>query len=127
MAFLTDLITCMSGDTSTNNFADGGIVFEHLPVDFDTNKTWIVFGYSNTGNAGVLGNNNVISNYNLSIQVVSPLAATVLDTANRLTDYLNSYSIDNLISIILSNDSLDLNIEKNVYYKTLNYDVLYVN
>lgn len=127
MSILTSLISCMSGDSSTNTFANGGIVYEHLPVDFDSSKTWIVFGYASSGNELVLSTNNALCNYNLNVQVVSQSINNVIDTSERLIAYLINYSDDNLNDISLVDDDLNLNLERNVYYKTVNFDVIFTN
>lgn len=127
MGFLADIITLMTGDASINNYVNGGIRYEHLPTDFRNDQNWIVFGYTVNDTTDTLSTKNVFTEYNLEIQVVSPSSTTVLDMSDRLTSYLQNYSSISIGDITLLDDDLNFNSEKAVYYKTLNYNVIYRN
>jgi hypothetical protein len=127
MAILTDLIVAMTADTSVNTFATGGIKYDHLPVDFDATKNWVVFGYSSNGNINTIDHINVASEYTLNVQLISPTLATLESTSDVLIDHLISYDVGNLRSITLVDDDLNIDTERVIYYKTLNFNVLYIN
>lgn len=125
--FINDLLNVMTGDTSLNAYATGGIRYEHLPVDFDSSKDWIVFSYTSMGNTDTLDFNNVMSEYNLMVQVISLELVNTINMADRIINYLVNVTSNNMGDIILIDDDVNINTEKNVYYRTMNFGVIYKN
>lgn len=127
MAFIDDLIICITGDPSINSLITGKVVYEKLPVDFNTQKEWIVFSYTYNNGVDVLGRKNIMTYYDLDIQAISSTDTTVTDIANLLSDYLINYDDGKIRDIAKTEDNLDFNPEKKVYFKTLRFSVLYIN
>lgn len=124
---IDDLILIMKADPSLNAYATGGIKYEHLPIDFDGNKDWIIFSYTKTGTVDTLCLNDVITELNLNVQVISKTLSNTEKMADRLTKYLINVTSNNFNSIILSDDDVNINSEKDIYYRTLDYGVNYNN
>lgn len=129
--FIDNLLTVMTNDSSLNEYVTGGIVYEHLPIDFDANKDWVVFSYIARGNTDTLQSNNVISEYNLEVQTISKSIVNTINMADRLINYLVNVHRDAssyyMGDIILEGDSVDINTEKDVYFRTMNFGVIYIN
>lgn len=119
--FLTDLQTCMNADTSVNALVDGGIVFEHLPVNFDVKKYWVVYSYSATGMTDVMGAKRVLSEFNVLVQIIGPSIVKVIEIADLLDEHLINYYESGIVDVVLTSDDLDLDTEKAVYFKTQNF------
>lgn len=123
--FLDDFIEFISADTSINNMCTGGIRFDHLPTDFDADKEWIVFGFSINEIYGCAGDKNALTRFDLEIQVVSKNIVVVESLASALNEHLLTYPNGWGIDSYLLDESIDWNSEKEVYFKTLKYNVLY--
>lgn len=124
MDFLTDLITCLTSDTSTNSWATGDIQYNHLPINFDKTKNWIVFWYS--GNSiDTMGYKAVYSEYELNIQLISEDLDSIINIFNTLNEYLLVYKTNELEFILSEDSDPEFNLEKAVYFKTIKYRVLY--
>lgn len=123
--FLNDLIDFISADSSVNSLLTGGMIFDHLPTNFDADKDWIVFGYSINDIIGVFGNKNALTNYELDVQVVSKNINSIETISNYLNDHLITYPNEWSIDATLSDMDLDWSSEREVYYKTLKYNILY--
>lgn len=123
--FLQDLVEFIASDASVNLLATGGIVFDHLAVNFDANKNWIVFNYFNDGNESSFGTKNALENYVLDVQIISKNVTSIDDISNALTTHLTTYPNSWGIDATISDDNLDWSSEKEVYFKTIKYNILY--
>lgn len=123
--FLEDLIEFISDDPSVNSLLSGGIVFDHLNINFDANKDWIVFNYFSEGGTDVSGEKNAVEEYTLEVQVISKSINSVVNISDALNAHLTAYPNKWEMDISLSDDNLDWNSEKEVYFKTIKYRILY--
>jgi hypothetical protein len=128
MTFLDQLIICITGDASVNVLVTGGIVYEHLPKDFNSTKDWIVFSYTRSGGIDTLGQTDFAVEYDLNIQTISQNLASAITLTETLNNHFRTYD-DGKIRYVSLFDEGDngFNSEKAVYYKNTNYDILYTN
>jgi hypothetical protein len=124
--FLDDLIEFISADASVNSLVTGGIVFPHLPTDFDSSKDWIVFEFSLIESIRVQGDKSAMEKYELSLQVVSKDIEAVETIAGTLDNYVITYPNDwGIDAYPTANSKPDFDTTTEVYYKTLKYNILY--
>jgi len=124
--FVDNLLTLMTSDSSLNTLVTGNIVYNHLPVDFNTSKTHIVFNFAKVEDIPCMNATTVYSNYNLECQLVAPDLTDVVDIAEELNTYLTNYSNNNFIEINFRDEVVNFNTEKGVYYKNHNFTIMYV-
>jgi len=126
--FINDLIICITSDASLNSLANGGIRFDHLPTDFNSKKSWIVFDYELEDTIQTLDDNSFAEYYNVTVQIVSKNMMDTINIFDRLSIYLNSYDDGKIRAITqLPGDPRDYDTEKGVYYKNANFSVLYTD
>ena len=123
--FLQDLIEFITGDTSVNELLTGGVVFDHLETNFDANKEWIVFNYSTNGGTDVQGCKMAVEEFDLDVQIVSKDVTKIDEISALLNAHLTVYPNEWDMDIVINDDDLDWSPEKEVYFKTINYNVLY--
>ena len=123
MAFLNNLITAITADTSVNIWATGGFKYHELPVNADNTKNWFVFDYSEDDEIKTFGGTR-IPNYSLEIQLISPSVDLIKNIFPILNDHLTNYMTNDLEFILISGGLEDFNSEKAVYYKTIRYSIL---
>lgn len=123
--FLNDLIEFITDDASVNAQLNGGIIFDHLETNFDANKEWIVFNYSANGGTDVKGLKNAVEEYSLSAQIISKSIAKIDTISTLLNAHLTAYPNEWEMDISISDDNLDWSPEKEVYFKTIKYNILY--
>jgi len=126
--FIDDLVDMITGDTSVNALATGGIKYEHLPVDFNSDLDWVVFGYTADNELRTLDGAGSITYYGLEVQTISKSMTNVLALSETIRTYLSSYDDgSNIRDVAFDTDGISYNPEKQVYYLTANYSILYVN
>ena len=126
--FIDDLIDMITGDASVNSLSTGGIKYEHLPVDFNSDLDWVVFGYTADNESRTLNGDGSITYYGLEVQTISKSMNNVLILAGTLKSYLTSYDDGSkLRDVSFDTDGISYNPEKGVYFLTANYSILYVN
>jgi len=123
--FLTDLIEFISDDASVNAQLTGGMIFDHLETNFDSNKEWVVFNCSANGGTDVQGIKNALEEYNLEVQIISKNITKIENIAALLNAHLTTYPNEWGIDATISDDDLDWSPEKEVYFKTIKYNILY--
>lgn len=128
MGFLSDITTLITSDTSTNSFATGGIKFEHLPVNWDLTKNWLVFSYVEAESIDTLDANHIGSSFVLEVELISPTLSEIQSLTPTLNSYLLNYRDDNIKDISISEIAENyVDTERGIFSKTLRYDVLYLN
>lgn len=123
--FLNDLIEFITNDASVNAQLTGGMIFDHLETNFDANKEWVVFNYSTNGGTDVQGLKSAIEEFNLDVQVISKDITKIDAISTLLNAHLTTYPNEWGMDITISDDDLDWSPEKEVYFKTIKYDILY--
>lgn len=126
---IDDLIIAMTGDASVNALVTGDITYEHLPVNFNTAKNYVVFTLTSTLDTHTLDRKNAISEYEVTVQSISQDLPTVLSISNLLKTHLNGYDDKARLRDIthVNDNDVDSDLEKGVYFQTSIYNVLYVN
>ena len=127
MAFINDLVDVMTGDASINALITGGIRYGFLPTGFDNTKEWLEFSHTLQSEDKTLDCFES-SLYNIETQISSPSEDKLLAIWNLLKPYLTSYDDGSKIrDVSFDTDGISYNPEKQVYYLTANYSILYVN
>ena len=124
MSFATDLNYLMTNDTSLNTYCEGGIMYENLPENFNLTKDWIVYSFNKASQMSCLGN-TFATNYNLTIKIISNSTIDLETISDHLVTYLNGNDYNGIIDIIFESDNHTLDLEKNIYMNTLQFNVIY--
>ena len=126
--FIDYLVDIMTGDPSINDLATGGIKYDTLGTNFNTELDWIVFDYAGTGEDRTIDSEGLVSYYGLQVQAISKSMNNVLLLRDLLKNYLSSYDDgENVRVISFVNDDLSFDAEFKVHYATLNFDIIFVN
>jgi len=129
MSFATDIKTVMNADPSLNSYINGGIHYENLKDNWigeQSNSTWLVYEF-NKSQVDCLNAKNVYTNYTLKAVVIQRDTNDLMETvSNRLIEYLNGYSYNDIIDIGFTNDTHGFNQQQGVYTNTLEFNVIYI-
>lgn len=127
MSFISDLKTLLTSDTSTNNFATGGIK-EHLPVNYDITKNWVTYSYVETENLNTLDYNDIGASYVVDVLFISPIIGSIQTLTPTFHNYLINYRDDHIKDIsLVEAEEIYIDVERELYYQTIRYEVLYLN
>lgn len=126
MSFATDLAYLMTNDSSLNSWCDGGIHYENLPENFEITKDWIVYSFNKTGQNSCLDSQASFTEYAVIVKIVGNDTVEVETVNDYLVEYLNGNSYNGIQDIIFTGDIHTLDLDKNIYMNTLNFNALYV-
>ncbi len=125
MAFSTDIYHLMTNDSSINSWIDGGIHYENLPENWDITQNWVVYSFNKTAQESCLGSNTAFMRYALLVKVIAHDTVTLETISDRTVSYLNGQSHNGIMDIRFLNDSHSLDLDKNIYMNTMNFEALY--
>ena len=125
MSFSIDLNTLMTSDPSLNAYANGGIHYENLPENFEITKDWIVYSFNKSSQDFCLGSSPAITRYNVYIKIISTDTVRCEAMNDRTVAYLNGNTSGNIQDIRFVSDDHSVDLDKNIYMNSLNFEVLY--
>lgn len=124
--FIEDLIGFLTSDTSLIESINGNLVSMELPPDFNANEEWVVFESTLSQNYSTFSTKNVAMKYDVVIQVVSKDILKINSISTALKELLKSYPNEwNIDANLIEDVDPDFSKERQVYYKTLRYSMLY--
>jgi hypothetical protein len=126
MAFSDDLYTFLSGDSSLNNWANGGLYYLGVPVNADESYNYIVYNYNERNDLNSLDTVAHTSIYNLEVQLIS--TDVISWPYNIYKDYILNYDSGNIRNIELSDTEINnYDSERDMFYTTMIFDLTYTN
>jgi len=126
MSFTTDIRYLMTADTSLNSYCDGGLYYENLPENFDLTDTWIVYSFNKSSQVSCLGSTAALTEYNLTVKIISPSTITLETVSDYIVSYLNGESYGGIGDITFIGDNHSLDLVKKIYMNTLQFVILYL-
>ena len=126
MSFSVDLNYLMTNDPSINEWCDGGIQYENLPENFELTKDWIVYSFNKTNQGSCLNSSRAYTEYAIVIKIVSQDTFKLETMNDYLIEYLDGQTYNGIADILFTGDSHTLDLDKNIYMNTLNFNALYV-
>jgi hypothetical protein len=115
----------MSIDNSLNAYCTGGIYYENLPENFELGNNWIVYSFSKISQENCLGNTDTFTRYMIYLKIVTTDTLTLETINDYVVNYLNSSIYGNIQDIVFVGDNHTIDLDKNIYMNTLNFDCIY--
>lgn len=116
----------MTNDVSLSAWCDGGIHYENLPENFEITKDWIVYSFNKTSQNSCLDSTPSFFEYSLIVKIVARDTVKLETVNDYLIEYLDGNSYNGIQDILFTGDVHTLDLDKNIYMNTLNFNVLYV-
>jgi len=126
MSFVTDLHYIMKNDSSLNTYCVGGINFENLPENWEIIKDWIIYSFNKASQQNCMNSSEVFTTYNIVLKIVATDTLKLETINNYVVDYLNNKTYNGIQDINFVSDIHTLDLDKNIYMNTLNFDAIYV-
>ncbi len=124
MSFSTDLNYIMTHDASLNSYCSGGIEYEKIPEDSDLDSTWIVYSFAKQSPISDVNGTIFMNKYSVTIKLITNDTAELELISDYLTNYLNNKTYNNILDTTFIDDLHSLELEKNIYMNTLNFEML---
>lgn len=125
MSFATDVNTLMQ-DASLVAYCDGGVYYENLPDNFDLTENWLAYSFRKTEQVNCLDSKNVYTQYTLTCKIVAFDTKTLEDISDYLVDYLNGKTQGDIADIWFTGDNHTIDLEKQIYMNSCDFDSFYV-
>ncbi len=126
MSYGTDINTLMKADASLNAYCNGGIYFENLPDSFDLSENWIGYSFRKSDQINYMNSDNAYTTYTIVAKVIASDTATLESISDRLVTYLNNKNQGGIVDIWFNSDNHTMDLEKQVYMNSLEFDSFYV-
>lgn len=116
----------MNNDASLNAWCDGGIHYENLPENFELTKDWIVYSFNKINQGSCLNSAPMYIEYALIVKIVARDTVKLETVNDYVMEYLDGKEYLGIQDILFTGDSHTLDLDKNIYMNTLNFNALYV-
>lgn len=126
MSFSRDIAYLMNNDASLNAWCDGGIHYENLPENFELTKDWIVYSFNKINQGSCLNSAPMYIEYALIVKIVARDTVKLETVNDYVMEYLDGKEYLGIQDILFTGDSHTLDLDKNIYMNTLNFNALYV-
>lgn len=125
MSFSTDFKALITADSSINYDIKGGIHWENLPENFEISKNWIVYSFAKGDQESCLTSTAAFTRYNIALKVICTDSIVLERVSDRIVSYLGGNSYGNIADVLFIGDSHSLDLDKNIYINTLQFNALY--
>jgi len=126
MSYSADINTLFLADASLVAYCDGGIYYENLPDNFDLTDTWIVYSFRKNDQTNCLDSKNVYTTYQITVKIVASDTLVLETISDYLVEYLNDNEQGGIKDIWFTNDDHTVDLEKQIYMNSINFDSYYV-
>ena len=126
MSWATDVYYIMTNDSSLNT-STGGVYFEHLPDDANSENDYIVYTYRKDNEINVLRQKNVMSEHTLYVIVISESPSRLASLSDYISEYLNNVDrYGGIKDIYFLTDNRTKELDEDIYQNTLEFRAIYV-
>lgn len=128
MAFSTELYDLLIADSSINAEITGDLTFGFLTKNRVIDKNWVVYSYDKTDQLNGLNVKNVLTRYTVSLILLSPNAADLMDLADSVIDYLNGNKTNAIRDLKSTGASTDVELAQGdgIHTKNLEFEAVYL-
>jgi len=126
MSFATDLNYIMHNDSSLNSYCTGGIHYENLPENFELVRDWIVYSFNKYLQENCLDQKEAFTRYSIQLKIVANDTIQLETINDHTVDYLNNTIYGGIQDLMFTGDNHTVDLEKNIYMNTLQFDAIYV-